>query len=265
MDSNTNAPISPAQFRHWEATVKAHKQAEKLLESQQNLLKDELERQEAEQQLDRLTQRVSADLEDVTHQLQGMNMGVGHLMGMLSVPSTPTWTRFTKSPPTTPSRPPKGTILKPSEDVEPVYPGSRYPAYVIYQGKGGTHGVFYAWKSHNGVSGACEFYDNSCHNHVVCSFSNRALAHEFYKEFVNAGIPELLAEADPDEHEHFIVVEGVKPMACRNRKALIMDGLQFRGGVAYRFMGDMGSAWGKFNQLKAQGLVKVTHPSRTLF
>ncbi|KAJ3781056.1 hypothetical protein GGU10DRAFT_379934 [Lentinula aff. detonsa] len=234
MDSNTNAPISPAQFRRWEATVKAHKQAEKLLESQQNLLKDELERQEAEQQLDRLTQRVSADLEDVTHQLQGMNMGVG-------------------------------TILKLSEDVEPVYPGSRYPAYVIYQGKGGTHGVFYAWKSHNGVSGAREFYDNSCHNHVVRSFSNRALAHEFYKEFVNAGIPELLAEADPDEHEHFIVVEGVKPMACRNWKALIMDGLQFRGGVAYRFMGDMGSAWGKFNQLKAQGLVKVTHPSRTLF
>lgn len=115
------------------------------------------------------------------------------------------------------------------------------------------------------TQGVKHLYDHNMHHHVVRTFSSRALAESFYQEFCASGIPELLAEQEPSSDECFIIVEGVKPMACDNRKTLIMDALQFRGGVAYRFIGDLGGAWAQFSQFKEDGLVRQTHAPRTTF
>ncbi|KAJ3980559.1 hypothetical protein F5890DRAFT_1557577 [Lentinula detonsa] len=262
-----------------EAAVQAQRQAGKIAESQKKLIHDELERQEAEERLALLTQQVNSDVEEVTRQFHTMGVSVEKLsQTFLTPPSTPSHAKVfsNPSPPGTPTchaavgspspgRPPKGTVLRPSPNAQCIYPGSRYPAYVLYRGKEHAHGVFYAWMTYKKVPGAKDLYDPQSHDHVVRSFSSRELAHEFYQEFVDAGIPELLAESEPSDDEHFIVIEGVKPMACKTRKTLIMDALQFRGGVAYRFLGDMGSAWAQFREFEAQGLVRSTHPSRTQF
>ncbi|KAJ3991412.1 hypothetical protein F5050DRAFT_1812571 [Lentinula boryana] len=300
MTGSSDAPLSPAQTRRLQTLVQVQSQTERLLHSQNNLLRDELDRQEAEDHLALLTQKVNDGVEDVTQQFIKMGVGFDNVAGVFSTPSTPstpTRSRSAKSaaslasPPSTPTRvlatsvnqtpsapgvqhnldastptrPARGTVLTPSADVEPVYTGSRNPAYVVYQGLGGFHGVFLAWKTVKGVPGASDYYNHENHNHVIRSFSSRELAEQFAQEFVAAGIPDLLAAAPPSPDEHFIVVEGIKPMACKTRKNLIMDALQFRGGVAYRFMGDMNAAWGLFHRYKSQGLVKTIHPSRDKF
>ncbi|KAJ3832223.1 hypothetical protein F5878DRAFT_548470, partial [Lentinula raphanica] len=98
---------------------------------------------------------------------------------------------------------------------------------------------------------------------VVRGFSSRDLAHQFYQEFVDAGLPEFLASEEPSDMERFIVLEGVKPMVCRNQKLLIMSGLQYRGGVVRRYHGTLAGAWSEFRRYKENGPgeVKVTGKS----
>lgn len=115
------------------------------------------------------------------------------------------------------------------------------------------------------IVGAREIYDPERHDHVIRAFSDVALAHKFYQEFLDSDGPRILAQQEVSDDEHFIVTEGVKPMVCKDRKALIMDALQFRGGVFCRYLGTTGGAWVKFNQFKAQGQVKTLHRPRTIF
>lgn len=178
--------------------------------------------------------------------------------------------------------PPVGTTLtrSPNKNTDPVYPGSRFPAYVVYLGKDGAHGVFYAWyilifftamyalnksfhrAKYKDIDGAKDVYDHKHHDHIVHGFSSRSLAHQFYQEYVNTGVLELLLSAEPEPDERFLVIEGVKPMACKSRKALIMDGLQFRGGLVYCFMGKVEEAWSEFNWYKSRGATHAKYPSR---
>ncbi|KAJ3779881.1 hypothetical protein GGU10DRAFT_381581 [Lentinula aff. detonsa] len=181
----------------------------------QALVAHEIERQEAEECLVALTKQVDADVEDIAAHLANVTIATP-----INSPS--------------PSRPPRGmTFVEETDTKNPVTPGSRAPAYVVYSGKWNQHGVFYAWSRVKGLPGAQSIYDHSNHSHVIRSFSTRQLAEEFYQEFVDAGIPELLAEQQPADNEQFIVIEGVKPGAYKNRKSLIMDGLQYQGGVVY--------------------------------
>ncbi|KAJ3991000.1 hypothetical protein F5050DRAFT_1876397 [Lentinula boryana] len=219
-------------------------QGEALASSQQALVAHEIKRQEAEEHLVALTEQVDADVEDIAAHLANVTIATHELKNL---PSTPTRARnlVVSTPPVTPthrsainspspSRPPRGmTFVEETDTKNPVTPSSRAPAYVVYSGKWNQHGVFYAWSRVKGLPGAQSIYDH---------------------KFVDAGIPELLAEQQPADNERFIVIEGVKPGAYKNRKSLIMDGLQYRGGVVYRFVGSQPGAWAKFNELRANGL-----------
>ncbi|KAJ3990935.1 hypothetical protein F5050DRAFT_1538742, partial [Lentinula boryana] len=143
--------------------------------------------------------------------------------------------------------------------------GSQSPAYVVYIGNKGKHGVFYAW-----LVAAVPLYSTKLiflvgpltrislgHSQSTSrpvTLITHQLAHQFYDEFLNSGVAKLLAENKPTKDERFIVVEGVAPAAYKNRKSLIMDGLQFRGGVVYRYIGSIEAVRSQFNKYKAQGL-----------
>ncbi|KAJ3748993.1 hypothetical protein DFH05DRAFT_1520591 [Lentinula detonsa] len=271
-----NPTTSDRKAQRLEAIRKAMEQGEALASSQQALVAHEIKRQEAEERLVALTEQVDADVEDIAAHLANVTIATHELKNL---PSTPTRARnlVVSTPPVTPthrsainspspSRPPRGmTFVEETDTKNPVTPGSRAPAYVVYSGKWNQHGVFYAWSRVKGLPGAQSIYDHSNHSHVIRSFSTRQLAEEFYEEFVDAGIPELLAEQQPADNERFIVIEGVKPGAYKNRKSLIMDGLQYRGGVVYRFVGSQPGAWAKFNELRANGLTRNIHPPRETF
>lgn len=91
---------------------------------------------------------------------------------------------------------------------------------------------------------------------MVKGFDQVKTAQLAYESFANSHIPALLAEQEPTADECFIVVEGAKPMAYRNRKGLIMDGLGFQGGVAYRFLGSFADAREQFQQFKREGMIR---------
>ncbi|KAE9389106.1 hypothetical protein BT96DRAFT_1003583 [Gymnopus androsaceus JB14] len=264
--------------RRLRAIEDAIAEGDRVMAKKQALLRDEKARQEAEENLNSLTQKVDDGVEEVSYMLQCMDVSAVELRESLMRAKTPTLASPVNSPPITPSRPratavaspspsrpPRGTTLTQTKHADPVYPGAKFPAYVVYQGKGGTHGVFYAWSTYKSIKGAKDFYDHQMHHHVVRSFTTRALAERFYEEFCASGIPELLQEQEPSADEHFIIVEGVKPMVCATRKQLIMDALQYCGGVVYRFIGELGTAWVIFNQFERDGLVKCIHEPCNFF
>ncbi|KAJ3801687.1 hypothetical protein GGU11DRAFT_741363 [Lentinula aff. detonsa] len=275
------------------------KRGEALAQTQRNLLQNEVQRRMAEELLLDLESQVKDNVDELTQQVNEVNIQAAELKRAIAMPtpqSTPTRNRIlTSSAPSmpdpaktrpitplstpirtqagstiTPSRPPPGITLREEDEDEaskgdPIYPGSKSPAYVVYIGKEGKHGVFYAWSTYNDVIGAFSIYQPTCHTHVIRSFSTRQLAHQFYDEFLESGIADLLAEQNPTKDERFIVVEGVAPAAYKNRKSLIMDGLQFRGGVVYRYIGTLEGARSQFNKWKAQGLTQKTYDHRTTF
>ncbi|KAE9389572.1 hypothetical protein BT96DRAFT_946745 [Gymnopus androsaceus JB14] len=239
-----NSPRSPTSQSRLRLIEQAMAEADKVTAKQQTLLKNEKARQEAEENLSSLTRKVNGDVEEVSDMLQRMNVSAAELRKiLLTRAKTPTHASPINSPPATPSRqraivtsppatptyhaavvspllscPPRGTTLTQTECSDPVYPGSKYPAYVVYHGKAGIHGVFYAWSTQKEL---------------------------FYNEFCTSKIPVLLAKQESSEDECFIVVEGVKPMACDSR--------------------DIGGAWVKFNEFKANGLVRQIHEFCTSF
>ncbi|KAL0568066.1 hypothetical protein V5O48_013927 [Marasmius crinis-equi] len=142
-----------------------------------------------------------------------------------------------------------------------VEAGSRFPAYVVYYGKNGQHGLFTGWKSTQRKSGASSLLEE--HGHVVKGFTDPALASDFYREFSQSDAANVLSY-QPCDNERFVVIKGVKPGVYDTRKSLIIDGIQYRGAVVRRFVGGRGDALAKFNEWKKQGHVKVTHPARDL-
>ncbi|KAK7435865.1 hypothetical protein VKT23_019396 [Stygiomarasmius scandens] len=194
-----------------------------------------------------------------------------------SVPPTPPASPQKRAPvpvsPSTPvntqirTLPAQMTINGPSTPIVTVQPGGQYPYYVVYVGEGGKHGLFFSWKSNEGedIIGASSIYDRNNHDHVVKGFIDLDRARSFYWEFLNSDIPRLLAEQEPTPDEHFIVAQGVRPWVYSSRKSLIMDGLQYRGGVVRRYKGGLGDAWALYNKWSEAGLVKKTHKPRSVF
>ncbi|KAJ3737575.1 hypothetical protein DFJ43DRAFT_1148698 [Lentinula guzmanii] len=294
---------NPGQAKRRAIISQVLMESEALVQTQRNLLQHEVQRRMAEELFHNLDLQVQDNVDELTQQVNEVNIHAAELKRVVATCtpfSTPTRNRVLVSPspstpirspvlsPTrpvsplsmpiltqagtavTPSRPPPGTTLREEDEDkaskgDPICPGSRSPAYVVYIGNEGKHGVFYAWSTHKDIIGAFTIYKPTCHTHVICSFSNRQLAHQFYDEFLDSGVAELLAENKPTQDERFIVVEGVAPAAYKNRKSLIMDGLQFRGGVVYRYIGSIEAARSQFNKYKAQGLTQCTHARRTTF
>ncbi|KAL0570829.1 hypothetical protein V5O48_011125 [Marasmius crinis-equi] len=73
------------------------------------------------------------------------------------------------------------SIQGPEISQVPVEVGSRFPAYVVYYGKDGKHGLFTGWKSTRGKRGASRLLKD--HIHVVKGFTDPDLATRFYEEF----------------------------------------------------------------------------------
>ncbi|KAJ3965395.1 hypothetical protein EV361DRAFT_955055 [Lentinula raphanica] len=279
MSAGSSAPPSPEKLNRLRAIARTVKESEELAQRQRALLHLEVQRQEAEEELESINQQLDENVNGLSLQFSQVSLGLAHMREQLAPPRTPTHhaapAHIHKDAMVqpSPSRPLPGSTLDDSDDGgnsglsagDPVYPGSNYPAYVVYAGRDHQHGVFYAWKTYGNIQGAQDICNVRDHNHVVKTFSSRDLAQQFYQEFADAGIPDLLAAQEPADNERFVVIEGVKPMACRDRKSLIMTALQFRGGVVYRYRGDMAGAWAKFRQFQDRGEVKSTHKPRTTF
>ncbi|KIK51857.1 hypothetical protein GYMLUDRAFT_251704 [Collybiopsis luxurians FD-317 M1] len=259
MDSTS---ASPSRTKRLQAIYDGLKEGQALTKTQKVLYSQELQRQEVQERLDHLTQQVDSQIEDINRRLVNVKMSVDTLKEPNTVPIL--------SKPVS-AIPASSTIDQASTQDEAtnvenlVLPGSRSPAYVVYAGRNNQHGVFYAWKTVNGVQGANTIYDHNDHNHVIRSFSSCQLAHQFYQEFVDAGIPKLLAEHQPSKDELFLILEGVQPMVCKNRKSMIMDALQFRGGVVRKYSGTVEGAWTEFNKLKSAGSMRKIHSHRAMF
>ncbi|KAJ3981973.1 hypothetical protein F5890DRAFT_1476522 [Lentinula detonsa] len=285
---------NPGQAKRWAIISQVLMESEALVQTQRNLLQHEVQRRMAEELFHDLDLQVQDNVDELTQQVNEVNIHaskfrssftvhgaqvvIAELKRVVATFLSPTRPVSPLSMPihtqagtaVTPSRPPPGTTLREEDEDkafkgDPICPGSRSPAYVVYIGNEGKHGVFYAWSTHKDIIGAFTIYKPTCHTHVICSFSTRQLAHQFYDEFLDSGVAELLAENKPTQDERFIVVEGVAPAAYKNRKSLIMDGLQFRGGVVYRYIGSIEAARSQFNKYKAQGLTQCTHARRTTF
>ncbi|KAJ3730311.1 hypothetical protein C8R42DRAFT_637085 [Lentinula raphanica] len=273
-----SVPETPKKTQRAYTIAKALEDGAAVAQSQRNILQLELERQEVEERLNVLTEQIDRGVQDLSDHFTQMGVGVAEMNTWTSPPTTPRHTKMAaRSTPGTPrvtliesdsdseqtshpirAKSAKAEIPQTSEE-DPVYPGSKYPAYVLHAGKQGAHGVFYSWRNHGQVQGVKHLVDEENHNHVVRGFSSRDLAHQFYQEFVDAELPKFLALEEPSEAERFIVLEGVKPMVCANRKSLIMSGLQYRGGVVRRYHGTLAGAWSEFRRYKDNGEVKVTH------
>ncbi|KAJ3715183.1 hypothetical protein C8R42DRAFT_726115 [Lentinula raphanica] len=157
------------------------------------------------------------------------------------------------------------TMHGPAVPVSVVHKGSRHPAYVVYQGHNHSYGVYYAWTTINGVvDGADSICNPALHSHVVGSFNDVERAQTFYQEFVDTGIADLL-QNESVTNENFIVCQGVKPGVYSNRKSLVIEGLQYRGGVVVRYIGSFGDALAQLETFRTEGKVKVSHPKRNHF
>ncbi|KIK56828.1 hypothetical protein GYMLUDRAFT_1012598 [Collybiopsis luxurians FD-317 M1] len=218
MDSTST---SPSRTKRLQAIYDGLKEGQALTKAQKVLYSQELQRQEVQERLDCLTQQVDNQIDDINRWLVNVKMSVDTLKELNTVPAL--------SKPVS-AIPTSSTIGQDStQDEAPnvenlVLPGSRSPAYIVYVGRNNQHGVFYA-----------------------C----RQLAEQFYQEFVDAGIPKLLAEYQPSKDELFLVLEGVQPM--------------FRGGVVRKYFGAVEGAWTEFNKLKSAGSVRKIHSRRSMF
>ncbi|KAJ3829174.1 hypothetical protein F5878DRAFT_531053, partial [Lentinula raphanica] len=90
-------------------------------------------------------------------------------------------------------------------------------------------------------------------------FDDVERARAFYQEYVVTGVADLLKN-EPDPSENLIVCEGVKPGVYSNRKSLIMQGLQYRGGVVVCYLGSFGDAVAQLETFRKEGRVKAKYP-----
>ncbi|KAJ3784220.1 hypothetical protein GGU10DRAFT_376929 [Lentinula aff. detonsa] len=264
---------------------------EELSLSQNALLRHEIARQEAEEQVQVYTQRIKHDVENINRLLTqaqispskpvpndrstpASNRSIGTLhLDDSHVPSTPPQSpkksggrlgqATVSTPPATPTQllasarttPARGCSFVEDPNFTPSRNGK---IYIVFLGRGNGYGLYHRWFNSKNTAGALSIYDPDCHNHIVKKFVDIQEAQRLYQEYLASDIPDLLQKQEPADNERFIVVEGSAPMACRNRKDLFFGGLQFRfqGATVYRYLGSFEGAKAKFREFQKEGLTR---------
>ncbi|KAJ3737680.1 hypothetical protein DFJ43DRAFT_1035340 [Lentinula guzmanii] len=243
------------------------------------LLDHEFKRQKARRHLEALNKQVEEDVQQVNRALALVKISTNQLSvdaNAQTPPRTPKKSRAaagsnTSTAPATPTRRPAsntsptklthGMTLVEEDDPKIILsPGSRAAAYIVFIAEGGKSGLFYAWFTIKGKVGAVSICNIKKHHHIVKKYYDVEEAEHVYGQYLSSGIHVMLTEHEPSPNERFIVVKGPNPMACRDRKQLLFNGLEFRfpqGLEVYRFMGSFEAAKGKFCELAVDGLTET--------
>ncbi|KAJ3991750.1 hypothetical protein F5050DRAFT_1812196 [Lentinula boryana] len=262
-----------------EVTLQSLEHGEQLSEAQQALLDHELQRQKARRCLEALNKQVEEDMQQVNRALAQVKISNDRLSldaNGQTPPRTPkrstsTAGSSTSIAPATPTRHPTlntsptklthgMTLIEEDNPKIVLSPGSRAAAYIVFIGEGGKCGLFYAWFPVKGKAGAVSICNIKQHHHVMKKYYDAKEAEHVYGQYLSSGIHAMLTEHESSPDERFIVVKGPNPMACRDRKQLLFNGLEFcfpQGLEVYRFMGSFEAAKGKFCELAVDGFTET--------